>query len=422
MRAALNNPLAPVLTIRLLCILPSGAYPPPARTKMLTENSSPEKSTRRPNYLAAVVVAGVLACVALVLFSRNHPSPRPATLTAQSPTTQSLATAVPPDAHSASLTNVSAKAATSPEQDINSIETLTTHLKDPAKGVAAAAARKLGELGTPEAALILGQLLNDTNASPELRSDAAMALGEINQPGVTETLAQAARTIQDEDIVTAIISALGSRDFSETQPFFQEFLHSPDVSSELRVAAAEALAGAKGDPTAFLADLAADSDTDVRVAAAWAMSATEVTGNAGPQVLGRLQNESEGDVRLRLYQALRNQEGFDTSAALGLVQNEKDPSARVAGLDLMAKLLRDSPTPELQDYFSKVAIPELKQTALTAENFDDRQSAVIALTRAHSADAMTALKDIGNELAAQKPPAAPPPVPERPRHPPRRNL
>ena len=62
-----------------------------------------------------------------------------------------------------------------------------------------------------------------------------------------EALAQAAVTIGDEDIVTQVLDAIGGREFSETQPFFQKYLGSA-VSSELRVAAIESLWQAKGDP------------------------------------------------------------------------------------------------------------------------------------------------------------------------------
>ena len=88
-----------------------------------------------------------------------------------------------------------------------------------------------------------------------------------------------------------MLNALGGREFSETQTFFQNYLRSPNTSSDLRVAAIEALSETKGDPTAFLVSVASDVDSDVRASAAWVLSATEVTGNAGGQLLGLLQSE-----------------------------------------------------------------------------------------------------------------------------------
>jgi hypothetical protein len=179
-------------------------------------------------------------------------------------------------------------------------------------------------------------------------------------------------------------------------------LRSADVSTENRVAAIEALVGAQGDPTALLASMASDPEADVRVAAASALMATEVTGNVGPQLLALAQTEADPDVRLRLYQAMENQESFDAKAALALVQGEKDPSARIAGMDMLAKELRDHPTPELQAFFNQTAIPELKQMALNGETFDDRQQAVIALTRSHAPEAMAALQDVAKQIAARQ--------------------
>jgi len=286
---------------------------------------------------------------------------------------------------------------------------LISLLKDPDETVAGAAVRGLAQQGTGEAVAALTELLNNGDASAALRSDAALGLGDINQPGIMDILAQAARQIQDEDIVSAVLHAIGERDFSETQAFFQTYLHSPDISSDLRVAAIEALSAAKGDPSAFLADLGNDPDSDVRVAVGWSLSATEETGNVGAQIVALLQSETDPDVRLRYYQALRNQEDFDLPTVLGLVQNEKDPAALVAGLDLLAKSVRDKPTPELQNYFNNVAIPELKQIALSTDNFENRQAAILALTRAHSPQAQAALTEIGTQLAQSAPPPGAPP-------------
>jgi HEAT repeat protein len=171
-------------------------------------------------------------------------------------------------------------------------------------------------------------------------------------------------------------------------------LRSPTVSSELRVAALEGLSEAKGDPSAFLVSMASDLDPDVRTAAAWALSATDASGKAGTQLLGLLQGESDASVRLRLYEALGNQENADVSSVMAAVQNEKDPSARIAGLDLLAKTLRDNPSPQLQTFFDQTAIPELKQTALTGTSKSDQMAAVVALTRANSDPAMQALQDV----------------------------
>ena len=277
-------------------------------------------------------------------------------------------------------------------------------LQDPDEAVSKTAIHSLAKQNSAEAAGVLVRMLGEEDISAYLRCEAALSLGSVNQPGVMEALAQTAREADDQDLAAAALTALGERDFSETQSFFQDFLKSPDVAPELRVTAIETLASVPGDPTSFLAAVAGkDSDADARVAAAWALSATEATGQAAPQLLAMLQTETDPDVRLREYQALRNQSNVDPAAALSLVQAETDPSARIAGLDMIAKLVRDNPTPALQSYFAQTGIDELKQIALSADGtLDDRQHAIIALTRARTSEATAALAEITGQMAAQQ--------------------
>jgi HEAT repeat protein len=283
------------------------------------------------------------------------------------------------------------------------LDLLLGMLKDSDPDVARAAVRGLGKQDQPEAATALSRLVTSPDASADLRCEAALVLGGIGEPWVLDPLSQAARESDDEEVVKAAVDSIGGLDFSGTKDFFQDFLQSGQVSTDLRVAAVEALAQAQGDPTSFLAGLAAkDADPEVRAAAAWAMSATETTGNSGPDLLAMLQNESDPDVRLRLYQALRNQQDFDVNAALADVQTEKDPSARIAGLDLIAKLLRDSSSATLQTFFNSTGVPELKQIVLTSDSLDDRQAAILALTRARTPQAVAALSDLAGQMQSQQ--------------------
>jgi HEAT repeat protein len=255
-------------------------------------------------------------------------------------------------------------------------------LNDSNAAVVKAALRGLAQQGSPQGIAALTQLLYDSQRSADIRQAAIQALGAIHQPGALDALTQAALNLNDEGFVSEILTTLGSRDFSETQGFFQNYLRSPTVPSDLRVAAVEALAQAQGDPTAFLLSMVSDQNPDVRNAAAWALSATDATGSAGPQLLGLLQAESDPGVRARLYQALGNQESYDTASVLNSVQQEKDPAAQAAGLDLLAKTLAENPsTPGLQSFFDQTAIPLLRQIALSGPTSDERMTAIIALTR-----------------------------------------
>jgi len=293
-------------------------------------------------------------------------------------------------------------------------------LNDPSQAVAQAAIRGLAQLGSPEAVTALTQLLNDSQRSVDLRTEAATGLGTVSQPAAMAALAQAAMTLGDEDVVTEVLNAIGGRDFSETKDFFQQYMGSA-ASSDLRVTAIESLWQAQEDPSAFLAGYLSDADASVRASAAWAMSATDATGNFGPQLLAALQGEQDPDVRLRLYQALRNQDSFDPNTALALVQQEKDPTVRIAGMDLLATSVHNNPTPEVQAYFDQTAAPALENLALTGETSQERMAAVIALIRASTPAAVQALQDVGQQAtdprvkssasraAANPLPAMPPP-------------
>ncbi len=270
-------------------------------------------------------------------------------------------------------------------------------LNDANQQVVESAIRGLGRQGSPEAATALTQFLYDPQRSADLRCDAALALGNVNQPGVFATLSQAALTIPDEGIVKQVLNAIGSRDIGETRGFFESYLRSPTASGELKVEAVESLYRAKGDSTSFLTTLVSDADSDIRVAAAWAMSATDEPGNGGGQLMAALQAETDPDVRLRLYQALRNQSGFDFDQALSAIQRESDLDARVASLNLLASMIQGGATPEVQNYFDNTAARELTDIALSGDKANQRMSAFIALVRANNDTSVSAIQNLSQQ-------------------------
>ncbi|HZL42961.1 MAG TPA: HEAT repeat domain-containing protein [Verrucomicrobiae bacterium] len=285
---------------------------------------------------------------------------------------------------------------------------LVALLNDSDFAVAKAAVQGLSQTHQAEAMTALSQLVTDNSAPVGVRCEAALALGATHEPWVLDPLSRAAKESTDEDVAMAALNAIGGLDFNTTKAFYEDFLQSPNVSCDLQIAAVESLVQAEGDTSGFLAKLAAtSSDPEIRLAAAWALSATQDAGNLGPDVLALIGKEADPDVRLRLYQALANQQSFDVNAAISAVQNEADPSARVAGFDMLAKALRDNPTPELQRIFDEVAIPELRKVALTGASIDDRQAAIIALARANTPGALAALGDLRNQIP--QPQSQPPP-------------
>jgi HEAT repeat protein len=279
---------------------------------------------------------------------------------------------------------------------------LLTSLLGERSQVALGAIHGLAEQATPQSIQALSATLYNNLMPLDMRIEAALGLGSIDRPGVVDILAGAANSLNEEELVTQVLNGLGGRSIDDTKGFFQNYLQSVTVSSEMKVTAVEALNQAQGDASTFLITLSRNSDPEIRAAAAWAMSTTETQGTEGSQVVGLLQNESDPDVRRRLYQALGNQDSFNVSLVESLVEKETDPSAQVAGMDLLAKELRDNPSKDLTDYFDQHAVAELKQLALTGANSNDRMDAVIALKRAGTPDAQSALQDLAQNATDKR--------------------
>ena len=261
-------------------------------------------------------------------------------------------------------------------------------LNDPDEVTACGAVRGVARLNSAESVKVLEAALLETHKGLGVRSEAALGLGNLDQPEALQALAKAAITLNEDPVVTQVLQGLGERSFAETSGFFSNYLQSAEVRRDLRVTALEALGKANGDPNPLLIGYVNDHDPEARAAAAWAMSTTEIQGNQAPQLTALLQQEQNPEVRTRLYQALGNQASCDARAVLSLVQGETAAEARLAGFDLMASTLRNEPIPEATQFFDQTAVPELQSLAL------DRLASVVTLRRAGTSESMRALEQI----------------------------
>ena len=168
----------------------------------------------------------------------------------------------------------------------------------------------------------------------------------------------------------------------------------PSLPAENKAAALEALGKAQGEVAPFLLQYAADPDPQARAAAAWALVSIDSDTDLGPALTDLLKEETDPEVRLRLYQALASQSGSDPATLLSLAQKETDPAARLAGLDALARACRSDAPPEVVTYFNQTAVPELKNAALTGETSQDRLTAVMALGQADTAESRDALQQL----------------------------
>ena len=129
------------------------------------------------------------------------------------------------------------------------------------------AARGLALQGDADAVNTLGNLLFNEQTPLSVRTEAALALGDVDLASAQDLLTQAINKIQDEDVRESVLDGLGRRPFADTEPFFRNYLDSPDVSPDSKVLAIEAITDADGDVGQFLTKYLNDPNSDVRAAA-----------------------------------------------------------------------------------------------------------------------------------------------------------
>jgi len=276
---------------------------------------------------------------------------------------------------------------------------LLTLAHDADETTARGAMRGLAALGDAAATGVLASSLFDEKKSTALRTEAALALGGVQESAALDALTRAVREIRDETLLNHVLDGLGHRPFAETEATFREFLKRDDLTTASRVAAIEALGHVPDSATTFLLGYATDPSQELRAAAGWALTTADNPGDIGPQLLGWLQQESDPAVRLRLYQALSHQDVVALATVLPSIQRETDADARVAGLGLLADALRTDGHPDASRYFDSTAVAELKNTALTSNRLDQSLAAIMALDRAGTPAALTALGDIAQHPA-----------------------
>lgn len=135
------------------------------------------------------------------------------------------------------------------------------------EAVARGAARGLATRNDADAATTLGTVLFNEQTPISVRTEAALALGDVNLPAAQDFLTRAISQIQDEDVVESALDGMGRRPFSDTEEFFRNYLNSPDVSAANKVLAIEAVQDADGNVAPFLARYLNDPNAEVRAAA-----------------------------------------------------------------------------------------------------------------------------------------------------------
>jgi HEAT repeat protein len=267
-------------------------------------------------------------------------------------------------------------------------------LRDSDEVVIRGAIRGLAAIGDDQSVKLIAEIMRDSRRHSDLRTAAAIALGQVNDPAANQLLIQLAQGTQDREILTAALTGLGQQSFNQTEKFFRSFLASNNVGAEMRALALEALGqGTRDAAPLILGFLQADEST-VRAAAAWAIANLDEAGTVAPPLINQLSREAEPEVRTRIYQALANQESMDASRLLPVVLNDGDPTAQVAGFNLLAARVGLGNDPWLAGQFDELVIPRLAGLAIDGKDLTTRLSAVIALRQARTNEAMQTLAAI----------------------------
>lgn len=271
---------------------------------------------------------------------------------------------------------------------------LLSLLQDPDEVVARGAVQGLASRGTAEAAQKLQEVLFDASRPESVRTEAALALGDVPQPEALNALSRALGEMDEPGVVESILEGLGKRPFEETEPLFRSYLETPNLPSDMKTAALEALSSAQGDVSTFLLGFASDPDPEVRGTAIAVLGNAENQSDLAPQLLGLLKDETDPEVRAKLYEALKNQENLSAADLLALVQSEPASPARLAALNALAVALHSGDPEAARRYFDQVGVPELKNSALTADDPDERLEALASLRLAGTEPSLQAIQDI----------------------------
>jgi HEAT repeat protein len=184
-------------------------------------------------------------------------------------------------------------------------------LKDKDRAVARAAIRRIAALGDADSVQLLAQIALDSRGLEDVRIESALALGKVTSAAASDALIKVLGETSNEVFLEAIISGLGEQSFVETEGTFRALLDNANTTTELRVAALEALGYAKGDPTILLMEQFDDPDPAVRAAAAWALANLENLGDLTPRLLSLHAREADPEVRARILQALEHHSEVD---------------------------------------------------------------------------------------------------------------
>lgn len=207
------------------------------------------------------------------------------------------------------------------------LEALIAALRDPDPDVRQQAAHALGEFEDPRAVEPLVDVLADDRVA-DVRQLAAWALGEIEDAGAVRGLSDAVLNDDSGDVREQAAWALGEIEDARAVPALAGVL-SNDPNADTRQLAAWALGeieDARAVP-ALIEVLLNDASGDTRQQAAWALGEIE-DARAVPALIEILLNDASGDTRQQAAWALGEIEDPRAIDALAAAMDDEDADVR----------------------------------------------------------------------------------------------
>jgi len=281
------------------------------------------------------------------------------------------------------------------EFGLQAVPVLKEFLSDPDWEVRCAALRALAVTETAEARSILQDFVKD-GVPIEEAAQAALALGGMEEPGVSAFLIGRFSGIANPDLRRAVLDSLAGRPYGETGSFFQGFLADPRPSPEEKGEVIAALGFHQTAPLESLMPWVTNRSEEIRTGAYEALSARP-DGSYGQMLLGRAAEETEPALRQKAYEAAGAQRDTLPSQMATVARREVDPAARLRAERAWGMTVGRTENVEDRRRFNAEAVPRLVSEALTNPDPGEQRAALQALAMARTPESAAALRKISQE-------------------------
>jgi HEAT repeat protein len=274
---------------------------------------------------------------------------------------------------------------------------LETLLESENDAIVRGALRAVAARADADAVAILEAMLRDLNQSDAVRAQAATSLGRLATAQATASLRESFAQIDDPNLVSSILEALGEQPYRETEDFFRSIITDGEVDPEIKIAALEALSDAPPESSELLLEFASGaSDPELRISAIESLALLDGSEDAVVPLLDILDREPSPDVRAELYSALafHNLETHAGAALDTLVRTileEESLETKLQGYRLVGAMLSVGPDTRLSGPFDEFMVDWLSEQAEFATNSYRRSLAIDALNLAGTDEARRAL-------------------------------